>query len=115
MSQTVITQQQEVQALKASIAELRRKGERRQFPESVRQRTVALWQAGWPVKRLASELGVAGSQIYGWAKVPQDATPQVLQVEPPTRLPEVTQALSPGTLQLRWGAFCITVAVAEQE
>ncbi len=124
MSQTVTIQQEEVQALKACIAELRRKGRRRQFPESVRARILALRQAGWPVQRLASELGLAVSQIYTWAKRQQNPVPHVLHVEPPARSsevteplpparsPEMTEPLPPGALQLRWGAFCITVAVA---
>jgi transposase-like protein len=112
MSQTV-TVQEEVQALKACIAQLRRNGRRRQFPESVRARLLALRQAGWSVKRLASEFGLAASQIYTWAKGRETPAPRIMQVEPPPRLPEVTKALPQGALQLRLGAFCITVAVAE--
>jgi transposase-like protein len=119
MSQTVTTQQEEVQALKTYIDKLRSKGGRRQFPESVRRRVLALRKAGWSVRPLAGELGIAGSQIYSWAKEQQNSLPHVLQVEPqaPSRVitQEIAQALSPGSLQLRLGTFCITVAVVEQE
>ena len=114
MSQVDTVHQKELKSLKACIAALRSKG-RRKFPDSVKDRVSALRQAGFPAERLASELGVAKSRIYSWVKVPQATRPKVLQVEAPSlSLPSsqtIPQSLSQGALQLRWGPFCITIAV----
>ena len=113
MNQISNTQQQEIQNLKACITEWRGSGAgRRPFPDSIVDRVVTLQRAGLPVRRLASDLGVAASQIYSWKKIVRPQAPKVLKVEAPAVVPNGAQCAQ-GALHLRFGAFCVTIAMAE--
>jgi hypothetical protein len=57
-------QSQEVQEIRACIAERRSSGARPRFPEDLKARVRALRRAGVSAGSLASNLGLVPSQVY---------------------------------------------------
>jgi len=111
----VDVQKEEIDQLVKLLDARRGSGAKGPYPAELRVRIVRLWRGGVSTKVLSERLGISTSLLYGWGKKgkeaapPQNASADVLQVEPAAVAPALSKA---GELRLQLGVFSVTVSLA---